>query len=46
MSNTKTYCIGRYLVDLPADAQINGQAYDYKYGRIDSSKSSESEGVR
>jgi hypothetical protein len=36
MSNTKTYCIGRYLVDLPADAQINGQSYDYKYGRIDS----------
>jgi hypothetical protein len=36
MNDTKTFCIGRYLVDLPADAQINGQTYDYKYGRIDS----------
>ena len=25
MSETKTYCIGRYLVDLPADAKINGK---------------------
>ena len=37
MSDTKTFCIGRYVVDLPADAQINGQSYDYKYGRINSS---------
>ncbi|PTB21100.1 hypothetical protein C9I57_10345 [Trinickia symbiotica] len=37
MSDTKTYCIGRYLVDVPADAEINGQSYDYKYGRIESS---------
>lgn len=36
MSDTKTYCVGRYLVDLPADAEINGQAYDYAFGRIDS----------
>ena len=34
MSDTKTYCIGRYLVDLPADAQINGQSYNYRFGRI------------
>ena len=37
MNNLKTtYCIGRYLIDLPADALINGQTYDYKYGRINS----------
>jgi hypothetical protein len=45
MSNTKTYCIGRYLVDLPADAQINGQSYNYKYGAIESYGGSESEGA-
>lgn len=45
MSDIKTYCIGRYLVDLPADAQINGQTYDYKYGRIESNGASESEGA-
>ena len=37
MSETKTYCIGRYMIDLPADAQINSQSYEYKYGRMDSS---------
>ncbi|NYH23034.1 T6SS immunity protein Tli4 family protein [Paraburkholderia bryophila] len=42
MSDTKTYCVGRFLVDVPADAQINGQAYEYKYGRIDSTTSEES----
>lgn len=36
MSETKTYCIGRYLVDLPADAKINGQDYRYMFGRIES----------
>ena len=36
MSDIKTYCIGRYLVDLPADAQINGQDYRYMFGRIES----------
>lgn len=43
MSDIKTYCIGRYLADLPADAQINGQTYDYKYGRIESNGASQSE---
>jgi hypothetical protein len=43
MSDTKTYCIGRYLIDMPADALINGQTYDYKYGRIESSSAGESE---
>ncbi|KVZ02608.1 T6SS immunity protein Tli4 family protein [Burkholderia stagnalis] len=38
MSNVKTYCYGRYLVDLPADAQLTGQGYEYDYGRIDASK--------
>lgn len=41
MSDTKTYCVGRFLVDVPADAQISGQAYEYKYGRIDSATSVE-----
>jgi hypothetical protein len=39
MSDTNTYCIGRFLVDVPKDAQINGQAYQYLYGRIDSEHS-------
>ena len=41
MSETKTYCIGRYLVDLPADAQINGQAYMYRFGLIETDASIE-----
>lgn len=41
MSDAKTYCVGRFLVDVPADAQIIGQAYEYEYGRIDSSTSVE-----
>jgi hypothetical protein len=36
MNQTKTYCIGRFLVDLPADAQINGQDYRYMFGRVES----------
>ncbi|WP_232231875.1 T6SS immunity protein Tli4 family protein [Burkholderia sp. WSM2230] len=36
MSNVKTYCFGRYLVDLPADAVVSGQAYQYMFGQIDS----------
>ncbi|WP_323123503.1 T6SS immunity protein Tli4 family protein, partial [Burkholderia alba] len=43
MSEAKTYCFGRYLVDIPAGAKVNGQASEYKYGRIDSSPSSEAE---
>lgn len=35
MTNVKTYCFGRYLVDVPADAQINGEVYQYKYGAIE-----------
>ena len=38
MSGTNTYCIGRFLVDLPADAEVNGQAYQYLFGRIDSQR--------
>lgn len=43
MSDTKTYCVGRFLVDVPADAQIGGQAYEYRFGRVDSDASTESE---
>ncbi|RDK00910.1 T6SS immunity protein Tli4 family protein [Paraburkholderia lacunae] len=42
MSDTKTYCFGRYLVDVPVDAQINGQAYEYDYGQINVSNESTS----
>ncbi|CAB3699210.1 T6SS immunity protein Tli4 family protein [Trinickia soli] len=41
MSETKTYCMGRYLVDVPADAQINGQAYMYRFGLIETDASIE-----
>ncbi|MEX3954789.1 T6SS immunity protein Tli4 family protein [Trinickia sp. EG282A] len=36
MSDIRTYCIGRYVVDVPADAQINGEDYRYMFGRIES----------
>ncbi|WP_081885150.1 T6SS immunity protein Tli4 family protein [Paraburkholderia kururiensis] len=35
MSNVKTYCFGRYLVDIPSEAEVNGQVYRYKFERID-----------
>lgn len=38
MSGTNTYCIGRFLVDIPADAEVNGEAYQYLFGRIDSQR--------
>jgi hypothetical protein len=34
MNDTKTYCIGRYLVDLPAYAETDGQRSQYRFGRI------------
>ncbi|WDD96535.1 hypothetical protein Bsp3421_006749 [Burkholderia sp. FERM BP-3421] len=37
MSETKTYCFGRYLADIPVGAQVNGYASRYKYGYIKSS---------
>ncbi len=37
MNETKTYCFGRYLVDIPVGAQVNGYASRYKYGYIKSS---------
>ncbi|KAA0086036.1 hypothetical protein CIW54_15575, partial [Paraburkholderia sp. T12-10] len=41
MGETKTYCMGRYLVDVPTDAQINGQAYMYRFGLIETDASIE-----
>ncbi|WP_266171355.1 T6SS immunity protein Tli4 family protein [Dyella subtropica] len=38
MSETKTYCVGRFLVDVPKDAEINGQNNEFIYGRIESEK--------
>ncbi|WP_061940532.1 T6SS immunity protein Tli4 family protein [Collimonas pratensis] len=38
MSETKTYCVGRFLVDVPKDAEINGQSNEFIYGRIESEK--------
>ena len=43
MSDTKTYCVGRFLVDIPADAQINGQAYEYLLGQVTSDTSAADE---
>jgi hypothetical protein len=33
-SDTNTYCVGRFLVDAPKDAQINEQAYEYLLGQV------------
>src|SRR5262245_56173566 len=38
MSDTKTYCIGRFLIDVPKEAEINGQGYEFMFGRINSEK--------
>lgn len=38
MSETKTYCVGRFLVDAPKDAEINGQGYEFMFGRIESER--------
>ncbi|MFC5473312.1 T6SS immunity protein Tli4 family protein [Paraherbaspirillum soli] len=35
-SDTKTYCVGRFLVDMPKEAEINGQTNKYMFGRIES----------
>jgi len=43
MSDTKTWCVGRFLVDIPADAQVNGQEYEYIFGPIASDTSATSE---
>lgn len=42
MNDAKTYCFGRFLVDVPADAQINGQAYVYDYGQVSVSEENSS----
>ncbi|HWW05252.1 T6SS immunity protein Tli4 family protein [Collimonas sp.] len=39
MSETKTYCVGRFLVDAPKEAEINGQGYEFMFGRIESERS-------
>lgn len=41
MSDMKTYCVGRYLVDLPMDAEINGQSYRYELGQIGTNTSAQ-----
>jgi len=38
MSETKTYCIGRFLIDVPKEAEINGQGYEFMFGRVNSEK--------
>jgi len=43
MSETKTYCIGRFLIDVPKEAEINGQGYEFMFGRINSEKTNADE---
>ena len=38
MQDTKTYCFGRFLIDLPKAAEVNGQAYEYMFGKIKSER--------
>ena len=35
MKDTKTYCFGRFLIDLPKAAEVNGQAYEFMFGKIE-----------
>jgi hypothetical protein len=43
MSDTNTYCVGRFLVDAPRDAQINEQVYEYLLGQVASDTSATDE---
>jgi hypothetical protein len=38
MSETQTYCFGRFLIDLPKAAEINGQRYEYMFGAIETGR--------
>lgn len=40
MSETKTYCVGRLLIDIPKEAEINGQGYEFMFGRLESERTS------
>ena len=35
MKDSKTYCFGRFLIDLPKAAEVNGQAYEFMFGKIE-----------
>lgn len=43
MSDTRTYCFGRFLIDLPGDAEVQGQRYDFMFGQITSRPIGEAE---
>ena len=38
MSDTQTYCFGRFLVDLPKTVQVNGQRSEYMFGAIETGR--------
>ena len=38
MSDTQTYCFGRFLVDLPKTAEIHGQRSEYMFGAIETGR--------
>lgn len=38
VSETQTYCFGRFLIDLPKAAEINGQRYEYMFGAIETGR--------
>ena len=37
-ADTKTYCFGRFLIDLPKEAEVNGQSYEFMFGKIESER--------
>jgi hypothetical protein len=38
MKDTRAYCFGRFLIDLPKAAEVNGQAYEFMFGKIESER--------
>lgn len=38
MNETKTYCLGRFLIDVPKESEIAGQGYEFMFGRVNSEK--------
>ena len=38
IKDTATYCFGRFLIDLPKTAEVNGQAYEFMFGKVASER--------
>lgn len=37
-SGTQTYCVGRFVVDVPQDAKVHGEVNDYVFGAVEAQR--------